>query len=643
MNKFRYFVIAVSLIFRSGFCTVEAGLEVTYDAEGDSSVFTYILEDIIVNSYYEKISDFKDLIVTERDIQLKQPLNAADAVKSAPDINASTGTKGETNTKIRGFSSEDVLILVDGKPINPGYYGKVDLSMIPSDNIAKIKILKGPASVSYGTNNTGGVVNIITKNGQEKTETKISGMFGDNEFQKMNINHSFKTSLMNYWAAGYYQHRNGYALSEDFEPTSFENGGLRNNSFYEKWGADAKVSYEPSQEDIYSLSLGYHSAEKEVPYSIYTFVPQRYFVFPEWYRYQASISGYKMLNKKTDLKGIITFDSYQDRLLSYKNAEFSDGELDYDSWLKNYTLGTIWSGSYSINSFHEISYGLSTLRYYLKKWDTGDPKLKREIQTGSIYADYLFRPDDRTDINLGVALNSLYKDNDGSFENYPGFSFTSGYETVYGIRLNAGISLTQRFPTMHELYSTTGGNEDLEAEECVKYEAGITKEHKFKDNPVKLNLEASVFYNDMNNLIEKQSAEDQYKNIDARIAGIEIGSEAGYGEILSAVIGYSYMKPYEYGNNMLYESSKQKINAGLEFAYKRIVLNYELSLYGKRETEYTRVLPSYSMHNVNITYKLNVYTELLLKAENISDTDYEEEVGFPAPGRLVTGGFTITF
>jgi outer membrane cobalamin receptor len=147
----------------------------------------------------------------------------------------------------------------------------------------------------------------------------------------------------------------------------------------------------------------------------------------------------------------------------------------------------------------------------------------------------------------------------------------------------------------------------------------------------------------MTNLLEKQSAEDVYKNIDARIAGIEISSGADFGEILSADIGYSYMKPYEYGNNMLYESSKQKVNAVFNFTYKKIAINYELNIYGQRETEYSRVLPSYTMHNANIKYGLNRNIEFMIKAENIFDTDYEEEVGFPAPGRMLTGGFTLTF
>ncbi|MFA7124029.1 MAG: TonB-dependent receptor plug domain-containing protein, partial [Candidatus Delongbacteria bacterium] len=291
----------------------------TYDAEGDSVIFTYILEEVIVNSKYERSEDYKDMEITSRDIELSKPQNVSDALKSAPDINASTGHKGETNTRIRGFSSEDILVLVDGKPINPGYYGKVDLSMIPTDNIAKIKIIKGPASVAYGTNNNGGVINIITKNGNEKPQTKLSGMFGDNGFSHVNFNHSYRIANISYWISGYYRHRNAFRLSEDYVPPQIqpiEDGGLRNNSFYEKWGTDAKISYTTASKSVYSLSLGYNFAEKEVPYaSSYTYDP-RFFYFPEWYRYHGSLTGYWVLNGKSDLKGIITADSYQDRLLN---------------------------------------------------------------------------------------------------------------------------------------------------------------------------------------------------------------------------------------------------------------------------------------------------------------------------------------
>jgi len=645
MNKiFRLVLISVILILKSVFCIDEDGLEMTYDSEGDSIVFTYILEEIIVNSRYEKSEEYKDLVITSRDIEVKNPQNVSQALETSPDVNASTGHKGETNTKIRGFSSEDILVLVDGKPINPGYYGKVDLSMIPTDNIAKIKIIKGPASVAYGTNNNGGVVNIITKNGTEKLQTKLSGMFGDNELSNINFNHSYRLAGISYWISGYYQHRNAFRLSDDYEPPQIqpiEDGGLRNNSFYEKWGTDAKFSYTTESRSIYSLSAGYNSAEKEVPYaSSYTYDP-KFFYFPEWYRYSSSLSGYWILNSRADLKGIFTADSYQDRLLSYKNVEFD--ELLWDSWLKNYTLGTLWSGSYVINSSNEFTYGLSTLRYFLKKGYIGEPWLKRQVQTGNVYSEYTFKPWEKMNINAGLSLNTFYKDSDGSIGNHLGYSVSSELAFLKGLSAEAGIAQTYRFPTMHELYSDTSGNEELDPEKCLKYELSLKAERELTSIPVNISLEASVFLNDIEDLIERQTESDLYDNIDAKIAGVEINTVTEVAENISIGLGYTHLEPYDWGIGMLYDSPRDKLNADLKFEFYKFLINYQYNYNGERDTEGTIILPLYQVHSAGFHFKASEMVELQLRADNIFDENYQEEVGFPAPGRMITGGFTFTF
>ncbi|MDY0016622.1 MAG: TonB-dependent receptor [Candidatus Delongbacteria bacterium] len=643
-SKLKLFLTALLLVSGSVFCVDEDGLEMTYDAEGDSVIFTYILEEVIVNSKYERSEDYKDMEITSRDIELSKPQNVSDALKSAPDINASTGHKGETNTRIRGFSSEDILVLVDGKPINPGYYGKVDLSMIPTDNIAKIKIIKGPASVAYGTNNNGGVINIITKNGNEKPQTKLSGMFGDNGFSHINFNHSYRIAGLSYWISGYYRHRNAFSLSEDYVPPQIqpiEDGGLRNNSFYEKWGTDAKISYTTASKSVYSLSFGYNFAEKEVPYaSSYTYDP-RFFYFPEWYRYHGSLTGYWVLNGKADLKGIITTDSYQDRLFSYSDAEFD--EVDWDSWLKNYTIGTIWSGSYVISSTNELTYGLSTLRYYLKKWNVGEPKLIREVQTGNTYAEYLFKPLDELNFKAGLSMNSFYKNSDGITDNNLGYSVSSEWTVFKGLSTEAGVSQTYRFPTMHELYSTTGGNEELDPEKCLKYELNLKAEREFPETHLKTSLEASVFLNDIEDLIERQAETDIYDNIDAKIAGIEITTETEIAEKLTVGFGYTHLEPYDWGIGMLYDSPRDKFKTDIKLELPDFIINYEFNYNGERDTEGTRILSPYQVHSAAFHYMPVKMLELHLKADNIFDENYEEEVGFPAPGRMITGGITITF
>jgi len=74
------------------------------------------------------------------------------------------GPQGQLKTiSVRGSSSDQVLVLLDGMRLNSSRDGSVDLSQIPTENIDHIEVVRGSASTMYGTGAIGGVINIITK------------------------------------------------------------------------------------------------------------------------------------------------------------------------------------------------------------------------------------------------------------------------------------------------------------------------------------------------------------------------------------------------------------------------------------------------------------------------------------------------
>ena len=62
----------------------------------------------------------------------------------------------------------------DGIPIIGRKGGQIDISQLNLSNIEKIEIVRGPSSVSYGTNSTGGVINLITKRRIDKNQIIFS-------------------------------------------------------------------------------------------------------------------------------------------------------------------------------------------------------------------------------------------------------------------------------------------------------------------------------------------------------------------------------------------------------------------------------------------------------------------------------------
>jgi outer membrane cobalamin receptor len=79
---------------------------------------------------------------------------------------------------IRGSTAEQVLVLLDGVPINGVYSGNVDLSTIPIDGIERIEVLRGPFSAIYGSGAMGGVISIVTSRRGRSLVNLGAGSFG---------------------------------------------------------------------------------------------------------------------------------------------------------------------------------------------------------------------------------------------------------------------------------------------------------------------------------------------------------------------------------------------------------------------------------------------------------------------------------
>ncbi|MBI5183165.1 MAG: TonB-dependent receptor [Nitrospinae bacterium] len=119
-------------------------------------------------------------IITEEDIRESNATNIAELLRylSGVFVMEAPGGLPEFQPAIRGLTSstfnEKILILIDGNPIyNPGF-GGMDLSWLPITNIQKVEVVKGAISSLYGANAFGGIINIITKSGQESQGLQVS-------------------------------------------------------------------------------------------------------------------------------------------------------------------------------------------------------------------------------------------------------------------------------------------------------------------------------------------------------------------------------------------------------------------------------------------------------------------------------------
>lgn len=124
-------------------------------------------------------------VMTSKDIETIGARRLIDVLGYLPGIHVSSARLGNSVIGFRGIYSEtnaQVLILVNGIPLrNTALGGKPSAWTMPVKNISHIEVIRGPGSMLYGGDATTGVINVITKTGQELAGGHIGGFFGSQD------------------------------------------------------------------------------------------------------------------------------------------------------------------------------------------------------------------------------------------------------------------------------------------------------------------------------------------------------------------------------------------------------------------------------------------------------------------------------
>ncbi len=98
----------------------------------------------------------------------------------AQSVNLEVVSGRQSTARLRGLSSKNTLVMIDGMRLPSGFQDRIDLGEIAAGWIERIEIVRGPASALYGSDAVGGVVNIITRKPTEETEAWFTAQYGAN-------------------------------------------------------------------------------------------------------------------------------------------------------------------------------------------------------------------------------------------------------------------------------------------------------------------------------------------------------------------------------------------------------------------------------------------------------------------------------
>ncbi len=120
-------------------------------------------------------------IITRREIELMGSRRLDEVMKEQTGVavvNDIAGGSRAVGVQIQGFSSNYVMVLVDGQPMLGRNSGNFDLSRIAVTNIERIEIIKGATSCLYGSDALGGAINIVTRHGAITPQAHASILYG---------------------------------------------------------------------------------------------------------------------------------------------------------------------------------------------------------------------------------------------------------------------------------------------------------------------------------------------------------------------------------------------------------------------------------------------------------------------------------
>lgn len=427
--------------------------------------------------------------------------NVMEVVKNIPGFTLTASPTGNTYIGFRGIAKDNVAILVNGIPLNQD--GNYDLESISADIIDRIEVVKGGATVLYGSNASAGVINIITNKKAAKNKVLIG--FGDKNKFKGAVNVATNKLQLSY----------SRQQSKD-RGFVYKNSGASNYYTGDKLEKDSlNLQYAISD----NLSLQYMYSKKVSDCS-------------------KSVNGVYKPGFHSDIK-------YNFGQLRYVNDDLQatvffrnrDWKFNTSTHQKGHNYGADLQDKFKLGN---------TMLTVGANYENENTKNSNNIEAAKRDSAAVFfmtetEVSDKTKIFLGA--REAYVEESGS-KFCPQFQVMHSLGTDDNIYLNVNRSM--RAPHVNEQWGTSTQlmNPDLKAENGWNYEFGWKKKLA-ADELFKVNL----YHMDINDRIYSQrnyngSGKNMFLNANKyRNTGVEVSYEKAASEKFSYNVGVSYGNP----------------------------------------------------------------------------------------------------
>lgn len=532
------------------------------------------------------------------------------------------------NISLRGLSggTARLMVMIDGHPQYAGIFGHPISDAYQSFMAERVEVLRGPASVLYGSNAMGGVINIVTRKMQEDgINTNVHIGYGSYNTLETEITNRIRKGRFSSIVSGSYNRTDGHRTDMDFEQYSgyaklgyevTDNWNVRGDVNLTHFNASYPgPASAPLLDADQSITRGMTSLAVENRYKKTSGAVS---LFYNWGNHWIN-DGYAPSEDETPQDARFNSRDNMMGVSIFQSAQFFEGN--------RITLGFDW-----------FRYGGRAWNRYVSGEKAGSVSELVDKHENELAGYIDLRQDFSSWLTFNAGLRVDHHSRVGT-EWIPQAGLA--FHLPHAIELKASASKGFRYPILREMYMFPPQNPDLQPESMWNYEVAFTQ--RLMNG--RLTYGINLFYIDGKNLIQtlpNPNGSGMLNQNSGKIenSGVELQAAYRIDSHWSVDGNYSFL----HMENPVVAAPKHKLYAGANFSYKKwnisTGLQYLAGLYTQTDPE---IRENFMLWNVRASFEMTRWLSIWARGENLLAQKYEINAGYPMPRATVMAGCNIKF
>lgn len=604
-----------------------------------------------------KIESLAEVIEKEAGVQVRQ----------------SGGLGSFSSVSLRGSSSDQVMVFLDGILLNDASGGGVDLSSISLSDVESIEVYRGITPANFGKASIGGAINIRTRRSEKGLKGSLSLGYGSFHTRQGSFFINHKPGKWDYlFSADILDTANDFEFVND-KGTDWnrqdDEEQDRNNAAVQRSNILAKAGYDISKDLRLEFNNQWFYKDQEIPSwnnsekADTTFDTRRNI---STLRLIADDLGSLGLNTHFKINHLWKEETYDDSngfvgLGKQKNrytTKRTSGSLYIDCMKASHLISLY-------TEFRHEDYEPESLLQDKTPRDSSRDSFSATLQDSwFLFGEKLIITPAvryyhlRDDLESATSVYGLSLDGRSRDEEYLNPKLGIKYKILDWLTLKTNWAEYVREPSFFELFGDRGlfmGNMDLEAEEGTNFDFGLEIDYRTNNKILqRVNLEAAYFYNDVDDLITR--------TYDARGVGKSVNISGSTIEGFETSFSLDFLKYFRLIGKGTWQDTENQ-NQVKAFDGKQLPGRFEetylgrieakiggLKLYAEKILEEDKfydtanLLEAEDKDETNIGLSLTYKDWILtLEAKNIEDNQYEDFNGYPLPGESYSATLKYKF